>query len=132
LTEYSNLSVVCYCVSGALLAYYIYNCFPAKVFMGDTGSLALGGLLCAIAIFTKTTLYIPIIGIMYVLTAVSDVVQVLYFKATKKRIFKMAPLHHHFQMSGVNENRITIIYIIVTMIISILTIALIMSVGGYV
>ena len=128
--EYQNISIVAYSITGALLAYFVYNCFPAKVFMGDTGSLALGGLLSAIAILTGTTLYIPIIGFMYVLTATSDVLQVMYYKATKKRIFKMAPLHHHFQMNGVNENRITVIYIITTMLISLVSIALILFVGG--
>lgn len=130
IAEYQNLSIVAYSITGALLAYFVYNCFPAKVFMGDTGSLALGGLLSSIAILTGTTLYIPIVGFMYVLTAVSDVVQVAYYKATKKRIFKMAPLHHHFQMQGMNENRITVIYIITTMLISLSSIALILFVGG--
>ena len=130
LTEFGNLSIICFVIAGCLLAYFLFNCFPAKIFMGDTGSLALGGLLCSIAVFTRTTLYIPLIGFMYVLTAVSDVIQVLHYKRTKKRIFLMAPLHHHFQMSGVNENRITIIYIVTTMLISIGTIALILFVGG--
>ena len=128
--EYQNISIVAYSITGALLAYFVYNCFPAKVFMGDTGSLALGGLLSSIAILTGTTLYIPIIGFMYVLTAVSDVLQVAYYKTTKKRIFKMAPIHHHFQMQGMNENRITVIYIITTMLISLSSVALILFVGG--
>lgn len=130
LTEMQNLQQICFCMGGCLLAYFSFNCYPAKIFMGDTGSLALGGLITTLAVFTRLELYIPILGICYVVTALSDIIQVLHFKRTKKRIFLMAPLHHHFQEKGVNENKITVIYIITTMIICLTTIALILTVGG--
>lgn len=130
LVEMRNIQQICFCMAGCLLAYLIFNCFPAKIFMGDTGSLALGGLITTLAVVTRLELYIPIIGFMFVLTALSDIIQVLHYKRTKKRIFLMAPLHHHFQMKGVNENRIVTIYIIITMIICLLTITLILYFGG--
>lgn len=114
--EYSNLITVCYSMLGCLLAFLFFNCFPAKIFMGDTGSLALGGFITCICIFTKTLLFIPILGIMYVITALSDIIQVIHYKRTKKRVFLMAPLHHHFQKKGVHENRIVAIYMIITAI----------------
>lgn len=131
LAEQNNLVIVCFSMAGAILAYFAFNCFPAKIFMGDTGSLALGGLITSIAVFSRLTLYLPIIGIVLVITVVSDIIQVLHYKRTKRRIFKMAPLHHHFQMSGVHENRIVAIYIITTMVVSVLTIALVLLLGGF-
>lgn len=130
LIELQNLQQICFAMSGALLAYFILNCYPAKIFMGDTGSLAIGGLITTLAVFSKLTLYIPILGFAYVITALSDVIQVLHFKRTKKRIFLMAPLHHHFQQKGVNENKIVAIYIITTMIICLIAITLILYIGG--
>lgn len=124
--EQSNLALIAYSMVGALMAYYAFNCFPAKIFMGDTGSLAIGGFITAIAVFSRLTLYVPILGIMYVLTALSDVIQVLHYKRTKRRVFLMAPLHHHFQKKGVHENRIVAIYILTTVFISIVTITLIL------
>lgn len=111
-------------VSGSLLAFLCFNSHPAKVFMGDTGSLALGGFIAAICSVTKMYLLIPILGLMFVLSAVSVIIQVLYFKATKKRIFLMAPLHHHFEKKGCYETKIVAIYIIITIILSIGTIVL--------
>lgn len=92
---------------GALIGYLRYNYFPAKIFMGDTGSLALGGALTAFAILSKTELLLLIIGGVYVLEALSVILQVSYFKITKgKRIFKMSPLHHHFDLSGWSELKV--------------------------
>ncbi len=129
LTEIQNLQQICFAMCGALLAYFAFNCYPAKVFMGDTGSLALGGLITTVAVFSKLTLYIPLLGVVYVITALSDILQVLHYKRTKRRIFLMAPLHHHFQKKGVNENKITAIYIISTMIICLVAITLILYIG---
>ena len=129
-TEVQNLQTICFSMCGALLAYFMFNCFPATIFMGDTGSLALGGLITTLAVVTGLELYIPILGLPYVVTALSDIIQVVYFKKTKKRIFLMAPLHHHFQKKGVNENKIVTIYIITTMIICLLTITLVINFGG--
>ena len=82
--------------------------------MGDTGSLALGGAIASLAVFSRLELIMPIIGLLFVVTALSDVIQVLYYKKTHKRVFKMAPLHHHFERCGVNENRIVAVYIVIT------------------
>jgi phospho-N-acetylmuramoyl-pentapeptide-transferase len=90
--------------------------------MGDTGSLALGSLVASVAVFSKMSLYIPILGIMFVLSAVSVIIQVAYYKLTKKRIFLMAPLHHHFEKKGVHEVRITVCYTLVTVFVGIVSI----------
>ena len=113
-------------VSGSLLAFLCFNSHPAKIFMGDTGSLALGGFIAAVCSVTKFYLLIPILGLMFVLSAVSVILQVLYFKATKKRIFLMAPLHHHFEKKGCYETKIVAIYIIITIVICVGTILLTM------
>ncbi|MBR4407049.1 MAG: phospho-N-acetylmuramoyl-pentapeptide-transferase [Clostridia bacterium] len=124
LVENQNLVYISACMLGAILAFLIYNGFPAKVFMGDTGSLALGGFLSAIAVFSGLELYILILGIPYVITSLSDIIQVFYYKRTKKRIFLMAPLHHHFEKKGFHENKVVIVYIIITLLIGLSTYAL--------
>ena len=129
LMEIQNLQLLCFVMTGALLAYFTRNCFPASIFMGDTGSLALGGFITTLAVMSRLELYIPILGLVYVITALSDIIQVGYYKRTKKRVFLMAPLHHHFQKKGVNENKIVTIYIITTMMICLLTITLILYIG---
>lgn len=102
---------------GALLGFLLFNTHPAKVFMGDTGSLALGGLVASIAILMKMPLFIVIVGIIYVLEAVSVMLQVGYFKLTKgKRLFKMAPLHHHFEQCGWREVKVVAVFYIITAI----------------
>ena len=122
--EYQNILIVCGSTIGALLAYLIFNSHPANIFMGDTGSLALGGLISILAIFTRQVLLIPILGLFFVFSAVSVIIQVLYYKKTKKRIFKMAPLHHHFEKKGVNETKIVSIYIIASAMLGVLSIVL--------
>ena len=117
--EQMNLLCVCGASMGALLAYILFNCFPAKIFMGDTGSLALGGLISCLAIFLKQPLLILIVGLCFVWSALSVCLQVCYYKLTKKRIFLMAPFHHHLEKKGVHENRIVAIYIVITIIISV-------------
>ena len=109
-------------VSGSVLAFLCFNSHPAKIFMGDTGSLALGGFITAICCVTKMYLLIPILGFMFVLSAVSVIIQVLYYKATKKRVFLMAPLHHHFEKKGCYETKIVAIYIIITIVLSVIAI----------
>ena len=86
--------------------------------MGDTGSLALGGFIGTVAVLSSLELILPIMGIMFVLSAVSDILQVLHYKRTHKRIFLMAPLHHHFEQKGVHENRIVFAYLIITLVMS--------------
>ncbi len=130
LQEYSNLLIVCGAIMGALLAYLMFNSNKASIFMGDTGSMALGGLVCCLAVLTKLTLLIPILGLMFVVSSVSVIIQVLYYKKTKKRVFLMAPLHHHFEKKGWNETKIATIYIIITVFISVLTIWATIVMGG--
>lgn len=121
-SELFNITKLSSVVCGAMLSFMIFNCFPAKIFMGDTGSLALGSLVASVAVFSKTSLYIPIIGIMFVASAVSVILQVAYYKLTKKRIFLMAPLHHHFEKKGVHEVRITVCYALFTLFVGLITI----------
>lgn len=105
-----DLAVLLLAVSGSLLAYLKFNLHPAKIFMGDTGSLALGGLLAASAMILKQELLLVVIGGVFLLEMLSVVIQVTYYKRTKKRIFKMAPLHHHFEMSGYRETQVVLMF----------------------
>jgi len=111
-----NMLVFAGAVTGACLGFLRYNTYPARVFMGDTGALALGGALAVMAIMVRMTLIIPLIGLMFVLSVVSVVLQVGSYKLRKKRVFKMAPLHHHFELKGNPETKVVAIYMIVTAI----------------
>ena len=102
---------------GALIAFLLFNVNKASVFMGDSGSLALGGYLGTISLLTFNSLYLLVLGAMFVLSIVSVIVQVLYYKKTKKRVFLMAPYHHHLQMKGLTESKISFIYSVITCII---------------
>jgi phospho-N-acetylmuramoyl-pentapeptide-transferase len=116
---------LCFCVVGALLAFLWYNAHPALVFMGDTGSLALGALLAVCAFMTGQWLLLPVIGIVFVGVAVSVILQTLYFRLTGgKRLFKMAPLHHHFELLGWSETQITMRFWLVSMLGGMLGVAL--------
>ena len=114
--EMDNLSILCFGLCGGLVGFLTINCFPAKIFMGDTGSLALGGFIGVIGLVSGLEFLIPLMGVMFVLSTLSDIIQVLHFKRTGKRVFLMAPLHHHFEQKGVNENRIVFVYIVITMV----------------
>ena len=116
LLGFQNYSIISFALLGSLVGFFLFNCFPAKIFMGDTGSLALGGAIASLAVFSGLELIMPIIGILFVLTVLSDILQVGYYKKTHKRIFKMAPLHHHFEQGGVHENRIVAVYIVITIV----------------
>lgn len=120
--ELINISVVSVVACGAMLCFLLFNCFPAKIFMGDTGSLALGSLIASVSIFSSMELYIPILGIVFVASSVSVILQVAYYKMTKKRIFLMAPLHHHFEKKGVHEVRITFCYALVSLLVGVVVI----------
>ncbi len=112
---------LCYICIGALFAFLLFNCNNAKVFMGDTGSLALGAMVACSAIFTRMTLFIPLVGIMFVISCISVIIQVVYFKLTNgKRIFLMSPYHHHLQKKGFSEPRICTIYCAITLCITLL------------
>jgi phospho-N-acetylmuramoyl-pentapeptide-transferase len=102
-------------VAGALMGFLLFNVHPASVFMGDTGSLALGGFVAACAYVLQMPLYIAIVGIVYLLEVASVILQVVYFKLSGgKRIFRMAPLHHHFELCGWSETKITALFTIIT------------------
>lgn len=106
---------LCVLSMGALLAFLLFNANDAKVFMGDTGSLALGALVACCAIFTRMSLFIPIVGITFVISCVSVIVQVVYFKLSHgKRVFLMAPFHHHLQKKGMSETRVCVLYFSIT------------------
>ncbi len=115
------LSAFSVSILGGLLGYLVYNGFPAKIMMGDTGSLALGCAVAVVAVFSKNPILIIFAGIMFVFSSISVILQVLYFKLTKKRIFLMAPFHHHLEMKGVHESKIVTIYFVVSMIAGALT-----------
>ncbi|MGN0818928.1 MAG: phospho-N-acetylmuramoyl-pentapeptide-transferase [Christensenellaceae bacterium] len=117
-SEYQNLILLLTAFVGALDGFLLFNTNRASVFMGDTGSLALGGLFASVMIFSSNLLYIPIMGIMFVLSGISVILQVIYYKKTGKRLFLMAPLHHHFQHLGYGEPKIVFGYKIVTVLFS--------------
>ena len=100
---------------GALLGFLLFNLHPAKVFMGDTGSLLIGGIIAGLALYLKMPLLLLLIALIPILETLSVMIQVLYFKKTGNRIFKMAPLHHHFELCGWNENKIVSVFTIITL-----------------
>ena len=112
--EGTALMRLCLILCGALAGYLLFNTNKASVFMGDTGSLGLGGFAAAIAAFSGNLLYIAVLGIMFVCSGISVILQVIYYKRTKKRIFLMAPLHHHFQEKGYSESKIVYAYSLIT------------------
>jgi phospho-N-acetylmuramoyl-pentapeptide-transferase len=105
-----DVAIICGAMVGAIVGFLWYNAHPAQIFMGDTGSLAIGGVLAAAAILTKTEMLLPIIGGIFVLEGLSVILQYSVFRLSgrKRRIFKMAPLHHHFEMSGWQENQVVV------------------------
>lgn len=111
----SGLEPITCAVLGSLMGFLLFNVFPAKVFMGDTGSLALGGFVAGTAYMLQMPLFIPIVGLIYFVEVLSVILQVTYFKKTKgKRIFKMAPIHHHFELCGWSETRVVAVFSIIT------------------
>ena len=111
-----SLALFCVALAGALLAFLRFNAFPARVFMGDTGSLALGGAVAMVALILKMPLILVLIGIIYVIETLSVILQVASFKLTGKRIFKMAPIHHHFEQLGWSETKIVSVFSIITVV----------------
>ena len=110
-TDYLQLSVFGAAMLGGLLGFLLYNHYPAKVFMGDTGSLFLGGAVAALAFACDMPLVLILVGIVYICETLSDIIQVAYFKLTHgKRVFKMAPLHHHFEMCGWKETKVVAVF----------------------
>ena len=121
--DVGELSIFCGSVVGACLGFLWYNAPPAKIFMGDTGSLSLGGSLAAIAIIVKHEIVLAIIGGLFVLETVSVIIQVISFKLTGKRIFRMAPIHHHFEKKGWAESTIVIRFWIIAIILALVGLA---------
>ena len=119
--ERFDLALLPACLTAGLIAYLFYNWHPAKVFMGDTGSLFLGGIVCALAFALEMPLVLILVGLVYIAETLSVILQVGYFKLTKgKRIFKMAPIHHHFEMCGWKEVKIVLVFSAVSVVMCIL------------
>lgn len=116
----SEVSIFGSIVVGAVLGFLTFNLHPAKVMMGDTGSLFLGGVISGLALYLKMPLLLIIIAIIPILETLSVIMQVAYFKKTGNRIFKMAPLHHHFELSGWNENKVVRVFSVITLLVCII------------
>ena len=117
----SDISLIAGALVGGLLGFLIYNFHPAKVFMGDTGSLFMGGMVCGLAFALDMPLILILVGIIYIAETLSDIIQVTYFKLTHgKRIFRMAPLHHHFEMGGWSEVKLVAVFTTVTVVFCLL------------
>ncbi|MEK4485021.1 phospho-N-acetylmuramoyl-pentapeptide-transferase [Psychrobacillus sp. FSL H8-0484] len=108
--EQADIAIFAFSVAGALLGFLLFNKNPAQVFMGDTGSLALGGALAMVSILVKQEVLLLLVGIIFVIETLSVILQVISFKTTGKRIFKMSPIHHHFELSGWNERKIVTVF----------------------
>ena len=114
LEQYHELLLLSASLIGGIMGFLFFNMSKAKVFMGDTGSLSLGGFIGAISIFSLNSFFIPILGIMFVVSSISVIIQVLHYKRTKRRVFLMAPIHHHFQLLGYTETQIGYTYALIT------------------
>ena len=110
LLGHNDLAVFCVAIVGACLAFLRFNAHPAKVFMGDTGSLALGGAFAAVGILTHTEVLLAVIGLIFVCEALSVIIQVISFKTTGKRVFRMSPIHHHFELGGWSEWKVVFVF----------------------
>lgn len=124
---YVNFAVFSAALTGACLGFLFYNQHPAKMFMGDTGSLALGGALAAMAILTKTELLLILAGGLYVIEALSVIIQVVSFKTRGVRVFKMSPIHHHFELSGWSEVKVVTVFWSFSALMAILAIIIVLS-----
>ena len=114
-----ELTIFCAATLGAGLGFLWFNTYPAQVFMGDVGALALGGALGALAVMTKNEILLAVVGGIFVLETLSVIIQVLYFKMTGRRVFLMAPLHHHFELAGWAEPKIIVRFWIISIILAI-------------
>ena len=123
---YLNLALLAGAGTGGLIGYLRYNHHPAQVFMGDTGSFLIGGLVAGLAMSARLSLLLPIVALAMFVSSLSDIIQIGYFKYTKRkygqgrRVFRMAPLHHHFELGGMSENRIVAMYAAVTLALCLL------------
>lgn len=115
---YKDIAIFCFILSGSIIGFLLFNTHPAKIFMGDTGSLALGGTLAAVAILTQHELSLAVIGGVFVIETLSAIIQIISFRCFHKRVFKMAPLHHHFQRMGWSEQDIVKLFWVVGFILA--------------
>ena len=118
--QVGEISIFASVVIGAVLGFLMFNIHPARVFMGDTGSLMLGGVISALALYLKMPLLLLVIALIPVLETISVMIQVVYFKKTGNRFFKMAPLHHHFELSGWKENKVVIVFSVITLVLCVI------------
>ncbi|TYP54945.1 phospho-N-acetylmuramoyl-pentapeptide-transferase [Thermosediminibacter litoriperuensis] len=126
-----DLALFSAAVSGACLGFLLYNRYPARVFMGDTGSLGLGGAISALTVLSGTHFYLAFIGLIFILETLSVILQVFFFRTTGKRIFRMSPLHHHFELGGWSEVKVVTVFWIFTGVSALLGIALFYLTGVY-
>jgi phospho-N-acetylmuramoyl-pentapeptide-transferase len=122
-----ELAIFCAAIVGACIGFLRFNFHPARIFMGDTGSLALGGAFAAMGILTHTELLLPVVGLIFVCEALSVILQVISFQTTGKRIFRMAPLHHHFELGGWKELKVVFVFWSVSLLCGILGLAMLVS-----
>ena len=120
--EVDNLLYINFALIGGILAFLCYNTNRASVFMGDTGSLSLGSAITALSIFSLNGLFIPVLGIMFVVSGISVIIQVSYYKKTKKRVFLKAPFHHHLQLKNITEGKISFFYSLITVLAGLISI----------
>lgn len=120
MTSHFNLLIFCGAMAGACLGFLFFNKYPARVFMGDTGSMAIGGAIAAVAAINKAELALVVIGGLYVIEALSVILQVISFKTSGKRIFLMSPLHHHFELKGWSETKVVKVFWIISFVFVIL------------
>ena len=121
-----TIAIFCFIMAGALAGFLVFNLNPAKVFMGDTGSLGLGALMSAVVLLLRSEWLLLVVGFIFVAETVSVILQVLYFKKTQgKRLFKMAPLHHHFELSGWGERKVVLVFWLITLTLGIIAMKLI-------
>lgn len=125
-----ELAVLCTAVIGGCVGFLWFNAPPAKIFMGDTGSLALGGLLGCIAVITKHEIILAIVGGIFVIEALSDIIQVFWYRRTKRRVFLMAPIHHHFEQLGWKETTVVLRFWIVALLLGIIGLLSLQVIGG--
>ena len=116
-----EMTIILASLAGSLLAFLWYNCYPAEVFMGDTGSLALGALFGIIAVVIKEEFVLAIAGGLFVLETVSVIIQVISYKTTGERVFKMAPIHHHFELKGWPESKVIVRFWIISLIFALIS-----------
>lgn len=129
MTSHFNLLIFCGALAGACLGFLLFNHYPARVFMGDTGSMALGGALAAIAAMTRSELALLLIGGVYVIETLSVAIQVISFKLTGKRVFLMSPLHHHFELKGWSETRVVKVFWLAALLFAIIGILSFRNIG---